>query len=330
MIVKRSIYTVVAIVAVCLIVYIGGNYLESLPYSGNSTRSDLPAKRSNMPIIEYGGRQYRYNENIVSILFMGIDKAADAEGVTGNYRNGGQADFLMLLVIDHDKKTTTELHIDRDSMAEISILGVLGNDAGTREAQICLSHAFGDGAEQSNKFTVQAVERLLCGINIDFYVTLDLTAIPRLNDAVGGVPMTISEDLTAHDPLMAPGAHIVLNGTQTELYVRRRLDVGDGTNAARMIRQQQYLEAFLALINQRIGENVNYIGSFFDITEGIITTNINRGRMINEANKAMRYEKTPNAPLHGEHIIVDNFVQFIVDEQSLENLVLGTFYDPVS
>ena len=74
----------------------------------------------------------------------------------------------MLLVIDANEKTITSIQIDRDTMAEITILGVLGNEVGTRKAQICLSHGFGDGKDQSCKLTQDAVSKLLLGAEIVF------------------------------------------------------------------------------------------------------------------------------------------------------------------
>ena len=59
---------------------------------------------------------------------MGIDRAGDA--VVSGYRNGGQSDFLRLMVIDSAAKRITQLQIDRDTMTPITILGVLGQDGG--------------------------------------------------------------------------------------------------------------------------------------------------------------------------------------------------------
>ena len=40
---------------------------------------------------------------------------------------GGQADFQRLIVIDSKDKTVRQLQIDRDTMAEVTVLGMLGN-----------------------------------------------------------------------------------------------------------------------------------------------------------------------------------------------------------
>jgi anionic cell wall polymer biosynthesis LytR-Cps2A-Psr (LCP) family protein len=49
---------------------------------------------------------------------MGIDRE---EVAGGGARNGGQADFLMLLLIDPVGKTVRPLEIDRDTMTRITV-----------------------------------------------------------------------------------------------------------------------------------------------------------------------------------------------------------------
>ena len=81
-------------------------------------------------------------------------------------------------------------------MAEIPILGALGNETGTRVTQICLSHGIGDGKEQSCLLTQKAVSWLMLGINIDFYISMEMDGISALNDALGGVTVTLTDDFS--------------------------------------------------------------------------------------------------------------------------------------
>ena len=71
-----------------------------------------------------------------------------------------------------------------------------------------------------------------------------MSAIGVLNDLVGGVPVTIEEDMTAIDPAFVQGRTLTLNGTQAESFVRARKSMEDDTNLARMARQRQYLDSF--------------------------------------------------------------------------------------
>ena len=70
-----------------------------------------------------------------------------------------------LIVIDSKNKTVRQLKIDCDTMAEVTVLDMLGNPVGTTQMQI----SFGDGREESCGYARDAVSRLLQGESIDFY-----------------------------------------------------------------------------------------------------------------------------------------------------------------
>lgn len=71
-------------------------------------------------------------------------------------------------MIDSKNKTVRQLKIDRDTMAEVTVLGMLGNPVGTTQMQISIAHGFGDGREESCGYARDAVSRLLQGESIDF------------------------------------------------------------------------------------------------------------------------------------------------------------------
>ena len=197
--------------------------------------------------------------------------------------NGGQSDFLLLLVLDKENKTITPIHINRDVMTEITILGVLGDEAGTINSEIARSHGFGDGKEQSCEYTCDAVRNLFLDIDIDYYVSMNLDGISELNDFMGGVTVTINEDMSALDPAMTAGTTLTLHGDQAEYFVRSRMNVGDGTNTARMERQRQYMAELGRMVYDRLQEGAGFIGELFDELEPMLVTDMARGTMINVA-----------------------------------------------
>ncbi|GHU67148.1 hypothetical protein FACS1894184_06470 [Clostridia bacterium] len=283
----------------------------------------------------YGDKEYIFKNDMTTILFMGIDKPSTAEepDLMHKFRSGGQADFLMLFVVDHNTKKITRMMIDRDTIAEITTLGVLGNEMGTRYERLSISHAFGVGGEQSALLTIEAVSRWLLDIDINYYVAMNLDGIPLLNDAVGGVTVKLDDDLTQFDPSFIPGAVVTLRGEQTSWFVRTRMTIGDGTNESRMRRQRVYLNALADIISDRIHTNVNWIDKLFDALQGSMVSNMSRGRMVNEAYKAMEYETGPLDSLPGVHEIdYDGFMAFYPDEEKMTQWVLDTFTEaaPVS
>ena len=280
-------------------------------------------------LLEVDGVAYRPRKRLTTILLMGVDRDT-AETTKVSYRNGGQADFLRLLVIDPERKQIAQLQIDRDTMTPITILGVLGNRSGVREAQIALSHGFGDGREQSCELTVEAVSNLLLGVDIDFYAAMNMDGIAALNDAAGGVTVILTEDFSTMDSAMTKGATLTLSGEQAEIFVRGRMNVGDGTNEGRMERQQAFMSALSEQLEKRQREDSRFAEMLYDALSPYLVTNLSKARLIKEAWYASDYEHVGPYSLEGTHEVGStSFMQFIVDEASLQEIVLELFYEKV-
>ncbi|MDO4740647.1 MAG: LCP family protein [Eubacteriales bacterium] len=270
------------------------------------------------------GNVWRRKQDVTTVLLMGVD--TESGSAVMDMRSGGQADFLQLIVVDRKEERVTQLQIDRDTMTPITILGVLGEPSGVRTAQICLSHGFGDGGAQSCELTKHAVENLLPGVEIDFYAALHVDGISVLNDWAGGVTVTLEEDLSALDPAMTAGATLTLTGDQAEIFVRSRREIGTGTNAARMQRQRAYIEGLSALLREGLGESEAQIGALYDSIAPYLTTDMPRGRAINELWAAREYDVTTIA-LEGEHLVgSDGFVEFWPEEGAAESAALELLY----
>ena len=84
------------------------------------------------------------------------------------------------------------LTIPRDTMTEIRLFDLNGNYLGT-DVQHLTAYGYGDGEQESCELLTEAVENLLGGVEIDGYVSVNMSAIPVLNDMVGGVTVTIDD-----------------------------------------------------------------------------------------------------------------------------------------
>ena len=325
---RLALFAIVA-AGVLTLLYQGGRWLERMSEQPE-VRGDLSQRYMNDNLIELDGVTYRQRRDVTTVLLMGVDRDTKS-ATTRSYRNGGQADFLRLLAIDGDNKSISQIQIDRDTMTPITVLGVLGNKSGVRTAQISLSHGFGDGRSQSCELTVEAVSNLLFGVPIDFYVALNMDGISALNDMVGGVTVTLEDDFSALDPSMTAGATLTLVGEQAELYVRGRKDIGVGTNEARMARQEQYISLLMDALRAQVSADKEFAGTLYDELEPFLTTNISRGRMINEVWAAKDYERCEVVKPDGVHTVgSDGFMQFYVDEAALRQSVIGLFYEEVN
>ena len=315
----------VLVIAVFIVLYLGGRWFERRMQKPE-TRGDLSQRYVYEDLVDYNGDRYRPRTDIVTILLMGIDREALSQPVSG-YRNGGQADFLRLLIINSTEKTVSQIQIDRDTMTPITVLGVLGNKSGIRTAQVSLSHGFGDGKAQSCELTTEAVSNLFFGIPIDFYMALSMDGISVLNDMLGGITVTLEEDFSALDPAMTKGATLTLMGDQAEYYTRYRKNIGEGTNESRMARQEQYISKLSHKLYDRISENKDYVETAYDAMLPYMITDISRGRLINEVWAAKDYRRDATIKPAGSHVIGgDGFTQFYVDEAALQQTIMELFY----
>lgn len=320
----HAVAALLAVLAVVLVLYGGGRWLEKRAEKPE-TRTELP--QADQETVEVDGTTYRKRDDLSVILAMGVDHETQE---TYDYRKAGQADFLRLIVLDNKNKTVQQLQIDRDTMTPVTVLGLLGDRYEPVTQQICLGYAFGDGRQSSCEVTVEAVENLLGGQKIDQYLSMGLDGISTLNDLAGGVTVTLEDDFSAIDPAMTKGTTLTLWGDQAEVYVRTRRSIGVGTNEARMARQEQYIRQITSQLDAKVQQDQNFVLTAYDALEPYLYTNIPRGQLANEAWAAKDYERMDTIKPDGTYQVgEDGFMEFYPDADALQQAVLQLFYEKV-
>jgi anionic cell wall polymer biosynthesis LytR-Cps2A-Psr (LCP) family protein len=122
----------------------------------------------------------------------------------------------------------------------------------------------------------------------------------RVNHAVGGVEVTIEDDLTSIDPSMKKGAVVKLADDQVERYLRARMTVGDGTNISRMRRQRQYMQNLYTLITGRLKEKPNYINEIYDDLSEVIDSDLPHREVSQLTAEIMEFESLGFMTIDGE------------------------------
>ncbi|MDD7661762.1 MAG: LCP family protein [Eubacteriales bacterium] len=326
----------IAVALVCAALAYAGVLLGIRTVGSRLERSDAPEPVGSLDgrfasdelTLRYADRTWTYRKReLTNLLLIGVDWAEmDSPAASGRY--AGQADFLLLLTFDKKNRTISTLQIDRDTMTDIRVYGPFGDYTGIRETQICLSHAYGATAVENCENTVWAASRLLGNIPVDGYLALDMSAITALNDALGGVTVTLEEDFSALDPQMVRGATITLQGKQAETFVRGRTGVGDGTNAARMKRQKAFMQKAGDLIAEGLERDSGFAGTLLDALSGHMTMNVTRGWLINKAYESSGYRRTETRTLAGTHALgADGFTEFRADTDALNDLLTASFFE---
>lgn len=291
-------------------------------------RGTFPSGNSNGldSTIEYDGKKYVLKDDIQTFLVLGLDKFDDAVQ-NDAYNNDQQADFVMLFVIDEANKTCTAVHINRDTMADMSILGVAGEKVGTINKQLALAHTYGNGREVSCRNTAEAVSNLLLNAKVDHYISVTMDAVPIYNDLVGGVELTVMDDFTGVDDTLIQGETVTLMGEHSLRYIRSRYGMDDSTNNARMKRQQQYLEALYKKSVDCIEKDDGFIvDASLKMADYIVSDcSVERLQMIFE--KIAGYEFNGIRALEGDTVMGEEHIEFYPDVDSLKKIVVDLFYE---
>ena len=234
----------------------------------------------------------------------------------------------MLFVFDNDANRYTAIHINRDTMVDINVLGVAGNKVATVHKQIALSHTYGNGKELSCHNTANSVTSLLMGMKVNHYASLSMDSVAVLNDLVGGVEVQILDDFSGIDASRVKGETVKLIGSQALTYVRTRKGLEDSSNSTRMQRQQQYIEALYDTFNQCATENDEFIVEASVKMSEYMISDRSVTQMQALAEKFGEYEFMGIEDIDGESVLGKEFIEFYPNEETIKDLVIQLFYEP--
>ena len=278
--------------------------------------------------VYYNGMPYAPNTALTNVLIMGSDDYETTE--TGASRNNSQADFLLLAVFNDEDETCTLLQINRDTMTDVTVLGALGDNIGLRTEQIALAHTYGKGLEDSCENTVDAVSRLLYGINIENYISLTMGGISVLNDLVGGVTVTIENDFTGVDDTLIQGEEVTLLGEHAMTFVRARMEMtDDATNIARMARQRTYMAALTEKLRAAVREDATFVIAAAAELSDYLVSDCDIYELSAYGQQLTSYTLSEIVTPEGESKMGEKFMEFYADDGALQKLVIDLFYLPV-
>lgn len=342
--------TVITILAVALVVagilfllrHMGRQSLAT-PVAGAKTDVDIgeeaEALKENQ--ILFREKVYELNEDIITILVMGIDDETYTEvGGTSwleeedNYYNGGQADALFLIVLDEKDKKAEVVSIPRNAMVDVDVWDAEGNYEGVFTKQVCLQHGYGDGGVESCKRQVKTVSRMLHNIPIDSYVAISMDGIPELNDAVGGVEVEVLDDIIypEYDMNLHQGETVTLQGEKAYWYLRLRNENVFNSSEMRLQRQKQYLTNFMAKAKNRSASDIRVALDLYQIAQNYMVTDIDISSFTYLATELLGYsfDVADLYSIEGEVVQGNKFEEFYMDDEALQELMVHIFYEEVT
>lgn len=250
---------ILVLILCVLFIAIGINGVYSFFYPGGNNIQIGDDKKEGRQLIGH-----------INIAFMGIDERSDDEGRT---------DTLFVIMYNPEKDQTAMFSIPRDTRVRIP------NHGWDK-----INHAYNYGGALS---TVNTLERFL-GINIDYYVKVDLKGFKKMINAIDGIEIDVEKRMYYEDPWddddglvidLQPGVQ-VLDGQQAMEYVRYRDEDGD---IGRVKRQQKFINAvYEKMLSPSM---VVKIPSLVQVAFDSVDTNMNIMDMLKVANSLQKNNK---------------------------------------
>ncbi len=286
-------------------------------------------KTSGGEVFKIGGVKCTPKNNVDTYLLMGIDGKGKMADIIES-EDACQADVIVLLVIDREANTFATINIDRDTITDVDSLDSKGNYLATTPVQLALAYSHGDGGELSCENISKAVSNLFFGQQIDGYAAIGMDAIARINHEVGGVTVTIEDDFKDSDKSLKMGQTIKLSDKQAQHYLHDRMNVGDGTNVARMRRHNMYLQEFKKIVKAKAASNKKYPIQLYHSLDEYTVSSLTSNDISKISKAVFKNKELGQFKFKGTYAIDDyGFNAFTYDKKDLEQLAIKLFYDKV-
>jgi anionic cell wall polymer biosynthesis LytR-Cps2A-Psr (LCP) family protein len=304
--------------------------------SGEEIDNDASANTTPAPPegIHYNGNIYTKNENIVNLLFLGIDTNKERRINMAGYRS----DVIMVCAVDVEKKAATLISIPRDTRTTVH---KVNEDTGvvteTLEWKINTAYSYGGGIEKySYPNSMACVQMFLERKNqleepLDFtldipvylYASMDMDGIPQVASSVGGVPITLEVGIPG---VGSKGQTVTLKYNNAVEYLTNRHDTGGDLDRAR--RQQKFMIALAKKIKDMDAPSI-LTKMADDLTR--VHTNLDTTQMLDLAKILMQTDidaiELITIPGEGKKINGNYFI--LHDEAATLQILLDVYYNKV-
>ena len=286
--------------------------------------------------IFYNGEWYDKNENIVNILFLGID--------TDAYRRinmmGYRSDVIIVCAVDVEKNTATLISIPRDTRTTVQKVDEnTGDITEVLEWKINTAYSYGGGLEKYSYSNAMACVQMFLERNIELeepldfkldipvfhYASMDMDGIPRVASSVGGVPIKLEVGIPG---VGSKGQTVNLKYENARLYLTDRHDVSSG-DIDRNRRQQKFLIALAKKIKDMDAPSI--ITNLYDDLKRYVHTDLDTTQMLDLAKVLMKtdIDAIELYAIPGEGKKISGTYFMLHDEQATLDILLDVYYTKV-
>ena len=242
----------------------------------------------------------------------------------------------MLVSLDTTNDNLFMWAIPRDTMAQLRRTDEAGNFAEPFEDKITLQYGYGNGAQESCELMEVAVSNLLFKLPIQRYVSINMDAVPIVNDAVGGVSLTALETVANSTGIyFNEGDQVHLMGQDALNYIQIR-DINQiGSAMGRLNRQKQYVDAFYHQALQAVKQNIGLPVTLYNELKPYMYTNLTLEDVTYLGTEFLQthFSMENLKQIPGEAVYDENYhggrTVFRVNYDELQKEIIDTYYTEV-
>ncbi|MFJ9540358.1 LCP family protein [Streptomyces sp. NPDC101225] len=214
----------------------------------NALGDDRPAKPVTSPSAGASASASPLPTGSLNILVLGSDSRSGKENkaLGGGDSSGARSDTAMVVHIDAGRRKATVVSIPRDTLVTRPSCPLKSGGSTAVAYGSMFNSAYSVGGAVCAVKTVESIT----DVRMDHYVEIDFSGFARLVDALGGVTVTLDQDIDDDDShLHIKAGTRRLDGTQALALARTRHGIGDGSDLGRIGLQQKLVKALLEQIS---------------------------------------------------------------------------------
>lgn len=290
----------------------------------------------------YNEKIYEYKEDTINLLLLGIDKTGRLDSDTDlSDWEAGQADAVFVVSLDPREKKASVIGIPRNSMSYVEMFDTDGSSLGFIYNQLCLQYGYAGGGELGLEATKRVVSEVLYDLPIHGACAINFDAIGIVTEKIGGVEVTIKEDLSILGPEFVEGNQVVIKGDNTLHYLIYRDTSVVGSPTTRLTREKEFLEAMIHKAIACVKKDPKIVGNVYNAILPYMNTDITLDKAVYLAMNSLDYKVNRDSfyQLQGEDVEVTGvgefgeertFNDFYLDEDYLLETVVKVFYEEVN
>lgn len=235
---------------IVILVFSGGAYAMRVSSQLKSAADKINKSEATSKAIK--------NKKAFSILLLGVDTGAEGRIDKGN------SDTMIVATVNPKKEQVKLVSIPRDTLAELQ---------GTKTFDMQkINAAYNVGGSKMAKATVEK----MFDVPIDYYVTINMGALSKIVDAVGGVDVNVPFSFKSNGSTFTKGK-MHLNGKKALDYSRMRYEDPDGDYG----RQKRQREVITSLVGSAISfKSLTNFESILKTLEDSVATDLSFDDMV--------------------------------------------------